>query len=85
MAKVVKKYPTESLDSMLRRFKKKLDKDNTIKDLKKHEFYLSKSEKRKLKHKMALQRKERDEALALKREEMLKKRFASVNGREERY
>lgn len=61
MAKVVKRYPTESLELMLRRFKKKLDKDNTLKDLRKHDFYMSKSEKRKLKSKMAQQRREREE------------------------
>lgn len=83
MAKVVKRYPTESLESMLRRFKKKLDKDNTLKDLRKHDFHLSKSEKRKLKSKMAQQRRERDAAMALKREEARKERFNLE--REERY
>ena len=83
MAKVVKRYPTESLESMLRRFKKKLDKDNTLKDLRKHDFYLSKSEKRKLKSKMAQQRRERDAAMALKREEARKEIFNLE--REERY
>lgn len=83
MAKVVKRYPTEFLESMLRRFKKKLDKDNTLKDLRKHDFYMSKSEKRKLKSKMAQQRREREEALALKRETARKERFALE--REERY
>lgn len=83
MAKVVKRYPTESLESMLRRFKKKLDKDNTLKDLRKHDFYMSKSEKRKLKSKMAQQRREREAALALKREAARKERFALE--REERY
>lgn len=83
MAKVVKRYPTESLESMLRRFKKKLDKDNTLKDLRKHDFYLSKSEKRKLKSKMAQQRRERDAVMVLKREAARKERFTLE--REERY
>ena len=83
MVKVVKRYPTESLESMLRRFKKKLDKDNTLKDIRKHDFYLSKSEKRKLKRKMAQQRKEREATIALKREAARKERFSSE--REERY
>ena len=83
MAKVVKRYPTESLESMLRRFKKKLDKDNTLKDIRKHDFYLSKSEKRKLKRKMAQQRREREATIALKREAARKERF--ISEREERY
>jgi len=83
MIKVVKKYPTESLESMLRRFKKKLDKDNTLKDIRKHDFYLSKSEKRKLKRKMAQQRREREAAIILKREAARKERFSLERG--ERY
>lgn len=83
MVKVVKRYPTESLESMLRRFKKKLDKDNTLKDIRKHDFYLSKSEKRKLKRKMAQQRREREATIALKREAARKERFSLE--REERY
>lgn len=83
MVKVVKRYPTESLESMLRRFKKKLDKDNTLKDIRKHDFYLSKSEKRRLKRKMAQQRREREATIALKREAARKERFSLE--REERY
>lgn len=80
MAKVVKRYPTESLESMLRRFKKKLDKDNTLKDIRKHDFYLGKSEKRKLKRKMAQQRREREANMALKREAARKERFSLERG-----
>ena len=48
---------------MLRRFKKKLEKENTLKDLQKHNYYLSPSEKRKFKAKLALQRKRKEERL----------------------
>lgn len=45
----IKRYPEESLDSMLRRFKKYVLKAEILKDLRKHEFYVSPSQKRKIK------------------------------------
>ena len=68
MAKVVQKYPKEPLESMIRRFKKKLEKDNTLKDLRKHDYYLSPSQKKALKRKMAMQRRMREEQMRLKAE-----------------
>ena len=68
MAKVVQKFPGEKVETMLRRFKKKLEKDNTLKDLRKHDYYLSPSEKRKLKAKFARQRLMREEKLRAKLE-----------------
>lgn len=41
--------PGESVDSMLRRFKKEVVKAEILKDLRKHEFYVPPSEKRRLK------------------------------------
>lgn len=45
----IRRRPEESLDSMLRRFKKEVLKSEILKDLKKHEFYVAPSEKRRLK------------------------------------
>ena len=45
----IKARPGESLDSMLRRFKKEVLKSEVLKDLRKHEYYVSPSEKRRLK------------------------------------
>ncbi len=39
MAKVKQKHPGEHFDSLLRRFKKAVDKDNIIKVFREHEFY----------------------------------------------
>lgn len=47
MAIIVKK--DESLDSALRRFKKEVVKSEVLKDLRKHEYYVAPSEKRRLK------------------------------------
>ena len=66
MAKVVQRYPGEPIETMLRRFKKKLEKDNTLKDLRKHDYYLSPSEKKKLKRKFAVQRAMKEEQMSLK-------------------
>ena len=45
----IKARPGENLDSMLRRFKKEVLKSEVLKDLRKHEYYVSPSEKRRLK------------------------------------
>ena len=45
----IKARPGESLDSMLRRFKKEVLKSEVLKDLRKKEYYISPSEKRRLK------------------------------------
>jgi len=47
MAKVKLKHPKESFESLLRRFKKAVDKDDIIKDFRKNEFFEKPSEKRK--------------------------------------
>lgn len=77
MAKVVQKYPKEPLEPMLRRFKKKLEKENTLKDMRKHDYYLSPSEKRRFKSKLARQRLMKEEQLKLKAEA---KRLNVING-----
>lgn len=64
--------PIESLESMLRRFKKKLDKENVLYDMRKHDYYISKSVKRKLKSKLARQRVERE---LLKKQKYLEKKY----------
>lgn len=51
----------ESNESIIRRFKRKSEKSELLYDLKKHEFYVKPSVKRKLKSKLARQRRERDE------------------------
>lgn len=45
----IKRRPDETLDSMLRRFKKEVVKAEILKDLRKKEYYISPSEKRRLK------------------------------------
>lgn len=45
----IKARPGETLDSMLRRFKKEVLKSEILKDLRKHEYYVAPSEKRRLK------------------------------------
>ena len=45
----IKRRPDETLDSMLKRFKKTVVKSEVLKDLRKHEFYVSPSEKRRIK------------------------------------
>lgn len=58
MAKVELKHPKESFESLLRRFKKAVDKDDVLKDYRKNEFHEKGSSKRK-----------RAAAAAIKREE----------------
>ena len=45
----VKARPGETVDSLLRRFKKDVLKSEVLKDLRKHEFYIPPSEKRRIK------------------------------------
>lgn len=47
MPTVVLKNDYEDIDRLLRRFKKAVEKDNTLKDYRKHEFYTKPSVKRK--------------------------------------
>lgn len=58
MAKVELKHPKESFESLFRRFKKAVDKDDVLKDCRKNEYHEKGSSKRK-----------RAKAAALKREE----------------
>lgn len=46
----------ESLESALRRFKRKVQQEDIIKDAKKHSFYLKPGEKRRLKQALARKR-----------------------------
>lgn len=55
MAKVVKR-DGEDIDSLLARFKRQVKQNNIIGDCRKHEFYLKKSLKRKVKSKAHLQK-----------------------------
>ena len=52
----IKRRPEESVDSMLRRFKKEVLKAEIIKDLRKHEYYIAPSEKRRMKSNEARKR-----------------------------
>ena len=52
----VKARPGETVDSLLRRFKKDVLKSEVLKDLSKHEYYVSPSEKRRRKDAEALKR-----------------------------
>ena len=54
MATYVRK--DESLDSALRRFKKEIAKAGILVELKKHEYYIAPSAKRRLKHEAAVKR-----------------------------
>ena len=55
MAMVVA-YKDETVDSLYKRFKKKVVKDAILQDLRKSEYYVPKSEKRRIKHEMAMKR-----------------------------
>lgn len=58
----VKARPGETLDSMLKRFKKEVVKGDILKDLRKHEFYVPPSERRRIKSAEAQKRAKRREA-----------------------
>lgn len=53
---VVKKRDGEDLESMIRRFNRKVNDDKTLNELKKHEFYVSPGQKRREKKKEAEQK-----------------------------
>lgn len=61
---MVKLREGESLESALRRFKKQCQKFEIIKDYKKHQYYESKSLKRKRKHENHLKRVTKEERKA---------------------
>ena len=46
----------ETVDSLYKRFKKKVANDGILIDLRKTEYYVPKSEKKRIKHEMALKR-----------------------------
>ena len=52
----IKKRPEETVDSMIRRFKKEMLKSELVKELRKREFYRSPSEKRRMKDAEAMKR-----------------------------
>ena len=63
MAKVtnVNRFGKEmTIEQMLRAFKKKVDKEDILRDMRKHDYYVSPSVKKKLKSKFARQRLERE-------------------------
>lgn len=62
----VKVRPGETLDSALRRFKKEVIKAGIIQDLRKHEYYVSPSQKKRLKTEAARKRIMKKNAKAVK-------------------
>lgn len=60
MAIIVKK--DESIDSALRRFKKEQIKAGTIQEIRKREYYLAPSAKRRAKHEAAMKRAKKKQA-----------------------
>ena len=58
----VKQRPGESVESMLHRFKKEVVKSEILKDLRKREFYVSPSEKRRMKSNEAQKRAKKNQA-----------------------
>lgn len=68
MATVRPKYRGENVESLLRRFNKQVEKEGIMEDMKKHEFYVSPSLKRKKKSELAQKR----AAKALAKKEKMK-------------
>ena len=58
----IKRRPDETVDSMLRRFKREVLKSEILKDLRKKEYFVSPSEKRRLKSAEAQKRARKKEA-----------------------
>ena len=58
---MIKVREGEGIDSALKRFKKQVQKFEIMKDFKKHQYYESKSLKRKRKHENYLKRKAKEE------------------------
>ena len=52
----VKIQEGESIESALRRFKRKVQQEDIIKDIKKHSFYLKPGDKRRAKQALAIKR-----------------------------
>ena len=52
----VKVQESESIESALRRFKRKVQQEDIIKDIKKHSFYLKPGDKRRAKQALARKR-----------------------------
>ena len=67
---IVKAYREESVESLIRRFRKKVDKEGILFDIRKYDFYKSPSLKKKEKHENALKRAQK---AARKREKPHKK------------
>lgn len=74
MAKVVKR-DYEDLDSLLRRFKRKVNDDMILADMKKHEYYRSPMQKKREKRKNALLKRQKQEKM---------KQFYANNNKEDR-
>jgi len=64
MAKVELKHPNEYFDSLLRRFKKAVDRDDIIKECRKHEFFEKPCERRKRAKAAAIKRTEKQQSLS---------------------
>lgn len=54
--------PGQSIDSLIRRFKKKVEAEGILDEVKKREYHLTKSERRRLKHKKAVARQVKENA-----------------------
>lgn len=65
---IKQKYPHESVESMLRRFKKKVEKAGVLQDMRKHEEYVAPAEKRRIKSKLARARVAKEERKKAARE-----------------
>lgn len=61
MAKVVKRE-NESVEQLIKRFRRKVQEENIMKELRKREYYRSPSIKKKEKHKEAEKRRRKQEA-----------------------
>ena len=65
---IKQKYPHEPVESMIRRFKKKVEKAGVLQDMRKHEEYTPPAEKRRLKSKLARARVAKEERKKAARE-----------------
>jgi small subunit ribosomal protein S21 len=59
MPSVTRKFPHETIESMLRRFKKAVDKSKVLQDLREHEFYEPPSLRRKKEKNIAIRRRQK--------------------------
>ena len=64
---IVKIKNGEPFDKAFRKFKRKVETEGIMKDLKKKQFFMSKSEKRKAKRKAAAKRRKKTEMRNLKK------------------